>query len=198
MLSFHFQPSKEEIEKARLFSEQIEDLVRQGRFEYVLAEQILGKYAYPDAIMSLSQEIKYTQPPKDGRWLLESIEEDDEPSLISGVLNISKRKAKMFLKDPKTAHVLFRSLRDKLEEMQDKKERASAEEHGFIAMVIHTIKKAMRWLIKKFNDIRDDFMDMMAERPAKSSQTKRDYNYITNKGQDYLIHNTSWYIDSEH
>lgn len=197
MLSFHFQPSKADLEKARAFSEQIEDLVRQGRFEYVLAEQLLGKYAYPDAILSLSQEIKSTQLPKDGHWLLESTEEDG-PSLISGVLGIGKAKAKMFLKDPKTAHVLFRSLRDKLEEMQDKKERAAAEEHGFIATIIYTIKKAMRWIIKKFNDFKDDFMDMIAERPAKSSQTKRDYNWITNKGKDYLINNTSWYIDSEH
>ncbi len=197
MLKFHFQPSKHELQKAKVFCEQIEDLVRQGRFEYVLAEQLLGRYAYPDAIISLSHEIKSTQLPVGRSWLLES-SDDEGPSLVSSVLGIGKAKAKMFLKDPRTAHVLFRSLRDKLEEMQDKKERAAAEEHGFIATIIYTIKKAMRWIIKKFNDLKDDFMDMMAERPAKSSQTKRDYNWITNKGKDYLINNTSWYIDSEH
>lgn len=197
MLSFHFQPSKKEVEKARFFSEQIEDLVRQGRFEYVLAEQLLGKYAYPDAVMSLSQEIKSTQLPKDGHWLLESAKEDG-PTLISAAIGISKYTAKQLVKDPTTAHILFRSLRDKLEEMKYKKERSNAESHGFIAMIIHTIKRAMRWIIKKFNDIKDDFMDIMAERPPKSSQTKRDYNWITDTGKDYLINNTDWYIDSEH
>jgi hypothetical protein len=196
MLDFHFQPSVEELRMAKAFSEQIEDLIKQGRFEHVLAEQLLGKYALPDTILNLGQEIRSTQLPKNGN-LLESSDEQG-PSLVSGVLGITRSQAQKYLKDPKTAHVLFRSLRDKLEEMEDKKQRAAAEDHGFIATVIYTIKKAMCWIIKKFNDIRDDFLDMMAERPAKSSQTKRDYNWLKNKEQDYLIGNTSWYLDSEH
>lgn len=194
MLAFHFQPTKQEFAEAQAFSEQIEGLVRNGRFETALAERLLGENALPDYIVSVGAEIRNTSLPQTG--LLES--SDDGPSLASAALGITKRQAQKFMNDPKTAHVLFRSLRDKLEEMEDKKARAAAEDHGFIATVIYTIKKAMHWLIKKFNDLRDDFLDMMAERPVKSSQTKRDYNWLKNKEVDYLANNTSWYLDSEH
>lgn len=194
MLAFHFQPTKQELADAQAFSEQIEGLVREGRFESALAEKLLGEEALPDSIVAISADIRSTRLLQNG--LLES--SDEGPTFASAALGITKSQAKKFMKDPKTAHVLFRSLRDKLEEMEDKKARAAAEDHGFIATVIYTIKKAMHWLIKKFNDLRDDFLDMMAERPAKSSQTKRDYNWIKNKEVDYLANNTSWYLDSEH
>ena len=197
MLNFHRQLSKEDLERAQEFSEQIEDLVRNKTFEYVLAETLLGENAIPEYIMEIRNDIRTTTLPKEDLvtfW--ESAE--DGPSLISGVLNIGQNQAKKFLKDPKTASVLLRSLRDKLEEMEYKKERAKAEEHGFIATVIFTIKRAIHWIIKKFNDLRDDFLDMMMERPAHSSQTKRDYNYIMNKQRDYFINNTDWYLNSEH
>lgn len=194
---FHFQPTKEELTRAHAFSEQIEDLIRNGRFESVLAEELLGPYALPDYIVAISSDIRSTRVPSTG-FLESSFSDDEGPSLMNAALGVTKSQAQKLIKDPKTASVLFRSLRDKLEEMEDKKTRAAAEEHGFIATVIYTIKRAMHWLIKKFNDIRDDFLDMMAERPAGSSRTKRDYNWLKNKELDYLVNNTSWYVDSEH
>ena len=193
MPKFTYQPSSEELKKAQAFSEQIENLVANKRFEIVFAEQVLGDQALPDYIMEVSADLKNTYVPN---TFLEQVE--DGPTLMQGALNITKSQAQKYLKDPKTASVLFRSLRDKLEDMEDKKRRASAEEHGFIATVIYTIKRAMYWLIKKFNDVRDDFLDMTAERPAHSSQAKRDYNWLMNRQRDYMIQNTDWYLNSEH
>ena len=183
------------------FYEQIEDLIKDNRFELALAEKILGENAIPDYIYEVAYDIKDTYVPKNFRSILESnasSNDDEGPSLINGALGITKSQARKFLKDPKTASVLFRSLRDKLEEMEYKKDRAKAEDHGFIAMVIFTIKRAIMWILNKFKDLRDDFLDMMADRPAGSSRTKRDYNYVMNKQRDYLVNNTDWYVNSEY
>lgn len=189
-------------DQTQTFYEHIEDLIKENRFELVLAERILGEYAIPDYIYEVANDIKDTHVPKDFSSILESSDsstkDEEGPSLINGALGITKSQARKFLKDPKTASVLFRSLRDKLEEMEYKKDRAKAEDHGFIAMVIFTIKRAIMWLVSKFKDIRDDFLDMMADRPAGASRTKRDYNYVMSKQRDYLIKNTDWYVDSEY
>ena len=185
-----------DMERVKAFTEQIETLVKQNRLEFAIAEQLLGEEAYPDTILPIAESIQATRPIEGS--LLEAMSNEDGPSLIQGALNVTKSQAQKFLKDPKTASVLFRSLRDKLEEMEDKKVRAAAEEHGFIATVIYTIKKAMTWLIKKFHDLKDDFKDMIAERPAGSSRTKSDYLFIRNKEEDYLANNTDWFLNSEH
>ena len=51
---------------------------------------------------------------------------------------------------------------------------------------------------QKFNDIKDDVMDALKERPAGSSRAKRDYIWLQNKEIDYLANNTPWFINSEH
>lgn len=198
MLRFTLQPSYKEEAQLCAFTEQIEDLIKAGRFETALAEYLLGENALPDYIVAFSHDIKTTTIPK--RGVLESYSDDNEEgsSLVSGALGVAKRKAQMMINDPKGASVLFRSLRNKLEDTYEKKLRAKAEDHGFLATVIHTIKRAMYWLMNKFKDLRDDFHDYMADRPAGSSRTKRDYLWLRNQGERYLAQNSDWYLNSEY
>lgn len=198
MLRFTLQPSREEEARAHVFTEQIEDLVRTNRFESALAEYLLGENALPDYIVALSHDIKTTTIPNRG-FLESSFNDRNEgSSLISGALGVTQHQASKMINDPKTASVLFRSLRDKLEEAYDKKLRAKAEDHGFIATVIYTIKRAMYWLMKRFKDVKDDFHDYMADRPAGSSRAKRDFLWLADKGDRYLSQNASWYSNSEY
>lgn len=198
MLCFTLQPSREEEALVHAFTEQIEDLIRTDRFESALAEYLLGENALPDYIVALSHDIKSTTIPNKG-FLESSFDDSREgPSLISGILGVTKHQASKMINDPKRASILFRSLRDKLEDAYDKKLRAKAEDHGFIATVIYTIKKAMCWLLNRFKDLKDDFHDYMADRPAGSSRAKRDYLWLRDKEERYLAQNADWYLNSEY
>ena len=182
-----------EVERAREFTSDIETMVENGMFYRNMAEYILGESALPDTVFPLAREIEETEPIDES-----SSNAEDGTDLASHALGISKASAKKFLGDPQSASILFRSLRDKLEEMEYKKKRETAEKSGFIATVIYTIKRAMAWILKKFNDIKDDVLDAFKERPVGSSRAKRDYNWLKNKEMDYLATNTPWFINSEH
>jgi hypothetical protein len=178
------------------FISNLDTLVESDMFYNEMAHVLLGENALPDRVLPLANDIRAEKDSIDS--LLESSGNEEGIKLIHDSLGLSVDASKKFLADPKSASVLFRSLRDKLEEMEDRSKRAKAEDNGFFAMIIYTIKKAMAWLIKKFNDIRDYVMDVLKERPAGSSQAKRDYNFIKAKNDEYLARNTSWFLNSEH
>ena len=181
-----------EVERAREFVSDIETMVENGMFYRNMAQYILGESAIPDTVFPLAREIEETEINESSSSM------EDGYDITSHALGISKSATKKFLADPQSASILFRSLRDKLEEMEWKKKRETAEKSGLLSTIIHTIKKAMAWILKKFNDIKDDVMDALKERPAGSSRAKRDYIWLQNKEIDYLANNTPWFINSEH
>lgn len=170
------------------FYNNIEAYVESGIFQFKLAELLLAESATLEALHTISKDIGNTT---DQISVAEAAESG--PEIIGASLGIDKSMAEKLTKDPKTARVAFRALRDKLEEMEDRARRARAEESGFITTVIYTIRQALIWLVKKFKDIKDDVMDMIHDREVGSSQAKRDYVWLINKNVDYMSQNAKWW-----
>ena len=193
--------TKEDLQQIEILKESLNE----NNITYTIAETLLGEYALPEYILEISDEMKsiplneyeykyfdFNSPDTVYRT------DEDGPSLIGAVLGAGKHTAKKFVKDPKSAGVCLRALRDKYEEVQFKAARAKAEQRGFFATVLYTIKKAMYWIIKKFADLKDDFLDLIKGRPENASKTKRDYLWLRNQEDSYLARNTDWFLNSEH
>lgn len=180
----------QENEMANEFSNNLEAYVESGIFQYKMAEFILGECGTLDDIQIIANDIKNTTFPLNN---LNESADDEGITAIGAALGITKYTAGKLVKEPRSAKVLFRALRDKLEEMESRRARARAEEGGFIATVIYTIKQAIAWLVKKFKDLRDTVVDAWNDREAGSSQAKRDYIWLMNKNVDYVANNSKWW-----
>ena len=172
------------------FTDNIEAYVESGIFQHKMAEFILGESGTLEDIYLVSKDIKDTTFPLDN---LNESSDDEGLTAIGAALGVTKYTAGKLVKEPKSASILFRALRDKLEEMESRRARARAEESGFIATVIYTIKQAMTWLVKKFKDLRDTVVDAWHDREGGSSQAKRDYIWLMNKNVDYMANNSKWW-----
>ena len=179
--------------------------LNENNITYTIAETLLGENATPELILEISEEMKAI-PLNEYEYKYFDFNkadttyttDEDGPSIIGALFGFSKHTAKKFVKDPKTAGMCLRALRDKYEEVSFKEARAKAEHRGFFATVLYTIKKAMYWIVKKFADLKDDFLDLIKGRPENASRTKRDYNWLRNAEDHYLANNTDWFINSEH
>lgn len=191
--------TQEEINQAQ----ELKNSLNENNITYKIAEVLLGEYAVPEYIMEISDEMQniplneyeyeyFDKPDTVYRT------DEDGPSLIGAALGFGKHRAKKLIRDPKTASVCLRALRDKYEEVQFTAARAKAEKRGFFATILFTIKKAMYWIIKKFGDMKDSFFDLIKGRKENSSKAKRDYIWLTNQNNMYLANNTDWFLDSEH
>lgn len=172
------------------FVSNIEAYVESGIFQYKIAELILGECATLEDIQIISNDIKKTTFPLDN---LNESSDEEGLTAIGAALGVTKYTAAKLIKEPKSASIIFRALRDKMEEMESRKARARAEESGLIATIIYTIKQAMAWLVKKFKDLRDTVVDAWHDREGGSSQAKRDYVWLMNKNIDYMANNSKWW-----
>lgn len=193
--------NKEDLLRAK----QIQHSLNENSITYNIAEILLGENATPEYILEISEEMNnipinefeyrywdYSKPATKYET------DEDGPSIIGAALGFGKHQAKKFVKDPKTAGVCLRALRDKYEEIKFKEARSKAEKRGIFATILYTIRRAMYWIIEKFKDLKDDFMDLIKDRPENSSKTKRDYIWLRNAEDSYLANNTDWFLNSEH
>ena len=178
-----------DLQKVKLLKEQMDDtFIRTTDFYQVVITECIGiENLTPEDIHDYIIEIESI----DESILQESSE--NGPSLISAALGVSSTTATALMRDPKSASILFRALRDKLEESQDRLQRANAEKRGLIASIVYTIKKAIIWLINKFKEIKDDASDTLADRPLGASSAKRDYEWLKNHSDKWMSGNTGWY-----
>lgn len=193
--------SKEDVAKAK----ELKESLNENSITYNIAEALLGEYATPEYILEISEEMKAI-PLNEFEYKYFDFKhpdtvyrnDDDGPTFIGAALGFGKHTAKKFVRDPKTAGVCLRALRDKYEEIEFKSARARAEDRGFFATILYTIKKAMYWIVKKFGDLKDDFLDLIKGRPENASRAKRDYIWLRNQEDSYLARNTDWFLNSEH
>lgn len=156
---------------------------------YNISEALLGDRATPESIFILSEQISHFN---------EDAEEDNGASLIKSAFGCDTKTAHSFLQDSKRAGICLRALRDKYEDIYFKSQRARAEDRGFFSTILYTIKRAIYWIIKKFQDLKDSVVDIIKDRPEYSSRTKRDYLWLRDQEDNWLAHNTYWYNNSEY
>ena len=54
-------------------------------------------------------------------------------------------------------------------------------------MLIYTIKSAMKWMISKFQDLKDYVVDTVKDRPEGYSSARRNYKYLSKKGSNFFF-----------
>lgn len=91
------------------------------------------------------------------------------------------------LKDPERTSILLRSLKTKLQQTEDMKAKAKANERGIFSTLVYIIKKCIKWVINKVKDFKDEIMDAKEDRPYGYRQARRDYQDI----QKILINRVS-------
>ena len=186
-----------DLEQIEMFKDSIEDHIKGGTFYSMIVEAAFGiENLLPEEILNLSKEISnirlneaYYNPYENQK--IPRVK--DGPSFVAASLGIAKREALKQLNDPKKVSMIFRSLREKLEDMEDRERRAKAENKGFLAMVVYTIRQALAWLAKTFADIKDYVIDSVTDRPEYAAKAKRDFKWISDYSGRYLANHTDWY-----
>jgi len=178
-----------DLQKVKLLKEQMDDtFIRTTDFYQLVITECIGiENLTPEDIHDYIEEIESI----DESVLQES--DENGPGLVGRALGLSSNMAANLMRDPKSASVIFRALRDKLEESQDRLQRANAEKRGLIASLVYTIKKAIIWIINKFKEIKDDVMDTVYNRPMGTSSAKRDYEWLKKHSDGWMSGNTGWY-----
>lgn len=157
-------------------AKEIQLSLNENSLTYNIAEALLGNYAMPESIFLLSENIK--------NYSLNEDADEEGSSLIRSAFGCDTKTANSFLQDSKRAGICLRALRDKYEEISWQASRDKAEKRGFWATVLWTIKKAMSWILRTFQDLKDDFFDLIKDRPENFSKGKRDYEWL--KSRDYI------------
>lgn len=137
---------------------------------YNVAEYLLGDCALPEYILEISEDIKSI----DISSLTEDADRDEGQTLLGNIFNVDKKTANDLISSPKKAGICLRALRDKYEEIKFKESRTAAENRGFLATLLWTIKQAMYWIVKRFGDLKDEITDLLNNNPENTSRTKRD------------------------
>ena len=184
-----------DLKRVEELKEQMDDtFITNGSFyQLVITESIGVNNLVPEDIYDYIQEINSI----DESVLQES--QENGSSLISKALGVSRHTATNLMRDPRSASVVFRALRDKLEEQEDRLERSNAEQRGLISTIVYNIKKAILWMIKTFKEIKDDVSDTIHNRPVGAAQAKRDYEWIKNNTDKWMAGNTGWFhIDNDY
>lgn len=182
--------SSSDLEKVKLFKEQMDDTFIQTTdfYQLVITESIGIENLTPEDIYDYINEIESID-----ESVLQENSNENGSGLISAALGVSSSTATTLLRNPQSAAVIFRALRDKLEEQEDRLERTNAEKRGIVASLVYTIKKAIIWMINKFKEIKDDVADTIHNRPFGTSTAKRDYEWIKKHSDRWMSGNTGWY-----
>lgn len=169
----------------KLEAHQLATSFNNNNIPFTVAEILLGEYALPEYVLEINDsihdvsldEIKgfdFTNP----STISATQKKEEGTSVLQSALGCSKELAHKFTTDPKAAGICLRALRDKYEDISFQASRAKAEERGFFATVLYTIKKAIYWIFKTFNDLKDGAMDLLQDRPENYSQLQRDYKWL--------------------
>lgn len=178
----------------------LETSFNDNNISFMVAQYLLGENALPDTIMELKKEIDNTSIDEAYRfeYYPDYPGEEEGFSILGSVLKVGKKEAHRLVADPRSAGKCLRALRDKYEDIYFKSQRARAEDRGFFSTILYTIKRAIYWIIKKFQDLKDSVVDIIKDRPEYSSRTKRDYLWLRDQEDNWLAHNTYWYNNSEY
>lgn len=175
----------------------LETSFNENNISFTVAQYLLGENALPDTIMEIKKEIDSVSI-NEGYYFEYQPDDEEGFNLMRSALKVGKKEAHRMIADPRTAGKALRALRDKYEDMYFKSKRARAEDRGFFATVLFTIKKAIYWIVKKFQDLKDSVIDLFKDRPEYSSRTKRDYLWLRDQEDQWLANNTYWYNNSEY
>ena len=112
-----------------------EALLNNTLYDFVIIECFGIENLLPEDILRYKQEIIQES---------NNSQDDKGEKLVASALNLTKNTVSNYLKDTRNSSKLFAALRNKLDEVEDKQYRARSEERGFLAMLIYTIKSAMK------------------------------------------------------
>ena len=155
-----------------------EALLNNTLYDFVIIECFGIENLLPEDILRYKQEIIQES---------NNSQDDKGEKLVASALNLTKNTVSNYLKDTRNSSKLFAALRNKLDEVEDKQYRARSEERGFLAMLIYTIKSAMKWMISKFQDLKDYVVDTVKDRPEGYSSARRNYKYLSKKGSNFFF-----------
>ena len=155
-----------------------EALLNNTLYDFVIIECFGIENLLPEDILRYKQEIIQEA---------NNSQDDKGEKLVASALNLTKNTVSNYLKDTRNSSKLFAALRNKLDEVEDKQYRARSEERGFLAMLIYTIKSAMKWMISKFQDLKDYVVDTVKDRPEGYSSARRNYKYLSKKGSNFFF-----------
>lgn len=187
---FKLEKSKDSIDKA--LCESLENAIEDKRIVEWTAREILGENTIPEEINSVINEIsKFTTE----KFIRKN--SSDIADLTSRFINIGKAKLNYTLKDPVRAAKVLGALRNKYLEIDDKRKRARAEELGVFATILYTIKKCIKWVVLKIQDLKDDFNDAAMNKPEGYSRAKRYYNDVHKYSLKYLAPDASYLIEPD-
>ena len=153
-------------------------LLNNTLYDFVIIECFGIENLLPEDILRYKQEIIQEA---------NNSQDDKGEKLVASALNLTKNTVSNYLKDTRNSSKLFAALRNKLDEVEDKQYRARSEERGFLAMLIYTIKSAMKWMISKFQDLKDYVVDTVKDRPEGYSSARRNYKYLSKKGSNFFF-----------
>lgn len=171
--------------------EEIDYAIENNKLPQYVIESFYGnELTYED----LYKELKTINESKDVYY---EVETDD--SKIYQFLKAIGHGTKMYtqsvvdrtLKDPERTSILLRSLKNKLQQTEDLKAKAKANERGLFSTLIYIIKKCITWVLNKVKDVKDKIMDAKEDKPYGYRQARRDYKDI----QKILINRASGEAD---
>lgn len=187
---FKLEKSKDSIDKA--LCESLENAIEDKRIVEWTAREILGENTIPEEINSVINEItKFTTE----KFIRKN--SSDIADLTSRFINIGKAKLNYTLKDPVRAAKVLGALRNKYLEIDDRRKRARAEDLGVFATILYTIKKCIKWVVLKIQDLKDDFNDAAMNKPEGYSRAKRYYNDVHKYSLKYLAPDASYLIEPD-
>ena len=187
---FKLEKPKDSIDKA--LCESLENAIEDKRIVEWTAREILGENTIPEEINSVINEItKFTTE----KFIRKN--SSDIADLTSRFINIGKAKLNYTLKDPVRAAKVLGALRNKYLEIDDRRKRARAEDLGVFATILYTIKKCIKWVVLKIQDLKDDFNDAAMNKPEGYSRAKRYYNDVHKYSLKYLAPDASYLIEPD-
>lgn len=184
-----------EMKRVEQLKESMDDLsIQSGAFYHMVVTETIG-------VENLTLEDLHDNICEIENIDVSTLQEADDTNgvkMVGMALGVSSATAANLMRNPRSASVLFRALRDKLEESEDRLQRANAESRGLIASIVYSIKKAIVWLVNKFKEVKDDILDTVHDRPLGASQAKRDYEWIKKNTDKWMSGNTGWYHVNDH
>lgn len=176
------------------FYDKITEAIEQDRLlEYVVETAYGSNNILPDQVVSIVKSINESKEnPYDDSTGVKVLR-----TLFKGTKATGKYAIDGVLKDPTIASRFLRALKLKLKNAEDMEARAKANQRGFFATVVYTIKKAILWLVNKFRDLKDTVLDAIEDKQSGYHQARRDYQDLHSLTLRAASRNADWLISDE-
>lgn len=176
------------------FYDKITEAIEQDRLlEYVVETAYGSNNILPDQVVSIVKSINEAKEnPYDDSTGVKVLR-----TLFKGTKATGKYAIDGVLKDPTIASRFLRALKLKLKNAEDMEARAKANQRGFFATVVYTIKKAILWLVNKFRDLKDTVLDAIEDKQPGYHQARRDYQDLHSLTLRAASRNADWLISDE-